>query len=406
MLKAWIAWRWMSSPRTLLSVTTLLSFLGLIIGVGSLVVGMAVVSGYESTLKRSVIDVYGHMMVVRRGGLEANQDMMTEVGPLVEGLVGSSAFVYVESILAHQGKISGVILEGLELESLDKVIGVRDKLIEGSFAFDEVEGVAGAIVGKGLAQKFELKVGDRFRLVTPVASERTRDQFRPRMSSFYVSGIVDLGRYDYDSRYVATDLKRAQDFAQVGERVTGFRLKFSSEDLARPNNVILTNQLGGSLWVRDWIEMNSNLFEAIRIERMVIFFILLVIVIAASFNIASTLYVSVVRRFHDISILKAMGASEDNIRRIFIFQGLLLGAIGSGLGLGLGLLACRAFLWIQDRWEILPKEVYKLDKISLELRWVDISAIFLVTLLICFLATRSPAKRAGRLSAVEGLRFE
>lgn len=407
MFRWWMVWRLMRSPKQWLSVTTILSLLGMTIGVGSLVVAMAVISGYETTLKKSVIDVFGELMLIRRAASEPNvPNNLSEVTPQLEGFVAQTPFVYVEAIIASKGKVAGVLLEGIDPEQAFKVINIKNKLMVGSFDFQAVDGVPGAVIGAGVAKKFSLQVGDSFRLVTPVMGDSSGQNFRPRMKVFRVVGVVNLGRHDYDLRYVLSDLKTAQDFAQIGENVSGFRLKFKNSELALSNNIKVTNQFGHQFWTRDWVEVNRNLFEAVRLEKRVIFFVLLIIVVAACFNISSNLFLSVMRRFHEISILKAVGADRKFLMGLFRGQALLIGAVGSLFGICLGLMACYGFLLAQDHLGLWPAEIYKLTRISVELRWLDLLSILGAALIICYLATRIPARRGADLSPVEGLRYE
>lgn len=405
MYQLWVVWRLMKSSRHFWSLTTILSLVGMMLGVASLVVAMSVVSGYETTLKHTVIDVVGHLLVMKRGE-EDQRAALQEIKPYVVGLKASTPFLYSEAVLAHEGQISGVIVEGVEEETVHEVLNLKGRLIAGEFDLSSKDGISGALIGKALMKKHDLKLGDVFRVVTPIAEEFDPSHFRPHMERLYVAGVLDLGRHDYDSRYVITDLAVAQAFAQVGDRVSGYRLRLENDKDTRQSSLQILNALGYSYWTRDWQEVNRNLFEAVRLEKVVIFFVLLIMVVAASFNISSTLFVSVVQKFHDISVLKTLGASPGLILRIFTLQGLLIGFIGSLLGLALGLLACYMFLFAQDKWGLISGEIYKLDKIYVELRWLDLAAIFFASLLICFVTTLAPALRGAKLPPVEGLRYE
>lgn len=405
--KAWMVLRLMRSPRHWLSVTTILGLVGIMIGVGSLVVAMAVVSGYETTLKNSVIDIFGDMMVVRRAATDPSvPNTIDPLLPELEGLKAWTPFVYVEAIIAHKGKVGGVVLEGIDAASVSQVLKIKEKVIAGEFAFTAREGMDGVLIGKGIAKKFGLKVGDQLKVVTPVAADSTGRGFKPRLAKFWVNGIIDLGRYDYDLRYILSDVKVAQNFAQIGDRFSGFRLKFKSPEMAQANNVKISNKFGNNYWSRDWFEVNRNLFEAIKLEKAVIFFVLLIIVIAAAFNIASNMFLNVMRRFHEISILKTMGADRKFLIRLFTGQALLISLVGATLGILLGLAACGGFLWAQTHLDIWPEEIYKLTRISVELRALDLLAIMVISIVICLIAVQIPVRRGADLHPVEGLRYE
>lgn len=380
----------------------------MVIGVASLVVAMAVVSGFETTLKNSVIDSVGHVLVMKRGGpLTDDETFLKEVRDQVPAIIAETPFVYLEAVVAHNKKLSGVVVQGVDPDTYERVLRLKQRLREGEFAFGPREdGIQAGLVGKGLAKKFGLKIGDVFKAVMPVAKEYDNASFRPRLKKFYVRGILDLGRHDWNQRFVLTHIRAAQDFAQIGDQVMGYRLRLDKDEKAKEAAFVLSQRLGHAFWTRDWEDVNRNLFEAVKLEKVVIFFVLLIMVIAACFNISSTLFVSVLRRFGDISILKTLGANRGFVVKLFTAQGLLIGFIGSLIGVVLGVALCYGFVYAEQKWGLLPGEVYKLERVDVEFRWTDISAIFAASLFICFLATLAPARRGAKLAPVEGLRYE
>jgi len=406
-MQLWLAWRYLKSGSKFLNLTSGLAILGMIIGVASLVVSMAVVSGYESTLKKAVIDVVGDLVVVKRGKtIAGNVEVEKEIKPLIEGYVAYTPFVVVEAVLAHHKKISGVIIEGADPQTLNKVLNLEPRLKEGSFELGYRDDVPEAMIGQGIAKKFALKVGDNFRVVMPQATGFDKERFRPRPQKFVISGILNLGRYDYDNRFILTNISAAQDFAEIGDRITGVRIR-----VAHPNQAIIAennikSDADSPYWARSWFSSSRNLFDAIKYEKLVIFLVIMLIIFAASFNISSTLFVSVMKRYGDISILKTLGANRKFFVQLFAAQGLFIGAIGSILGVALGLLACFAVVWIQEKYGILPASVYKIHQIDLEIRWQDLLTILLCSMFMCFLATIAPARRGARFNPVDGLRYE
>lgn len=377
----------------------------MIIGVGSLVVAMAVVSGYETTLKNSVIDVTGHLVISRSTGPELPQEFQNLLAK-VRDYRAYTPFVFLEAVLAHRGQLSGVGIEGVDESTVHQVLNLKSRLKEGVFQFERKEDVSAALIGKGLARKHALKLNDEFKIVLPVANQLDRAKVKPRVARFYVAGILDMGRHDFDERYIATDLKTAQNFAQIGDQVSGYRFRLENSQLALALGPSLDDEFRPRYRVRTWYDVNRNLFKSIEYEKPTLFFVLLVIVVAAAFNISSTLFVSVIRRFRDISILKSMGASRWTIVKVFSSQGLMIGMIGSFLGVLLGLFACLIFTWAQSRWQLLPAEVYKLDQVKVELRISDLLTILFSSWAISLLATIGPASRGARLAPVEGLRYE
>jgi lipoprotein-releasing system permease protein len=205
---------------------------------------------------------------------------------------------------------------------------------------------------------------------------------------------------------ILTGIGTTQTLSEVGDRFSGLLLKFENIEEARNIGGRISKELGPGFVVKDWREVNENLFEAVAIERVVVFFVILVIIIAAAFNVASTLYINVVTKFSEIALLKSLGLSKKAIVQIFSFQGFLIGCVGLVLGVVVGMLLCLVFAWAEAHFQILPGSIYKIDRIDLSLRFQDLISISLATLLICVLATLAPAFRGAKLSPVEGLKNE
>ncbi|HEY1080150.1 MAG TPA: ABC transporter permease [Bdellovibrio sp.] len=397
------------SRQTLFGGSAPLSILGLILGVAALVASMAVMSGFESTLKKAMSEVSGHAQVVKRSRFPDDWKELEDRIKLAEPtLVSSSRFVFIEAVLANKGKISGVLLQGVDTERVNQVLNLQTRLTSGS---EDLSGSATseaplALIGKGLATKMELQVGDRFRIVVPVADAVDPSKFQRRVGEFQVQGILDLGKYEWNERFIISDLKAAQSIAEIGDRYSGLLLRFEDVNHARTASFNLSQVLGSPYWVRDWRDSNENLFEAVEVERPGIFLVVLIITLVAAFNVSATLFVNVVRRYKDIAILKTIGLSQKDIVKIFAFQGLFLGGIGIFFGFLLGFVLCLLFAVAQSRLGLIAGEVYRLDSIELNIRFVDSLAICVATLLICFIATLAPARRGGKLNPVQGLRNE
>jgi lipoprotein-releasing system permease protein len=406
----WIATKMLFSSRKKISLTGWISLFGLVLGVASLVVSMAVVSGFESTLRQSVSDVVGHLQIYRLNSdsptsLPAD-GLLERIKTIEPSVQASSRFAIIEAVLAHKGKLTGVFLQGVDEAQVGKVLGLKERVKAGEFKLTPMDGVPTALIGKGIAKDFQLKPGDEFRLVVPINTDLDVSQFRRRVGTFKVAGILDLGKFEYDQRWIFTSLSSVQDLAEIGNRYSGLLLRLENPQQAREASIRLAHGLGSEYRVRDWRDVNENLFEAMRLEKVVIFFVIFVIVIAAAFNVASSLYINVVRSYPEIGILKALGVSQKKLARIFSVQGVLLGFVGCMVGVVVGILLCVGFTILENRFGILPGSVYKLDRIDVQLRFLDLLTILSATMLICFLATWAPARRAAKLTAVEGLRHE
>lgn len=404
----WLAIRLLVSKRTLLSSSALLSLFGLSIGVAALMASMAVMSGFEYTLKKAMTDITGHVQVIKGATSQDNWlELEKKIKSVEPTLISSTRFVYSEAVVAHQGKIYGVLIQGLDPERYDKVLNFNSRLVEGSFRLRK-ESEAGnplVMIGKGLAKKMGLKVGDSFSLVVPISNSGDGNQFKRKVGRVEVSGILDLGKYDWNERFVVTDLKSTQALAEIKERYTGLFLRFPDADQARKAGFNIAQQLGRPYWVKDWRDLNENLFDAVQFERVVIFFVVLIIVIVAAFNLSSTLFVNVLQRFPDIATMRAIGLKQGSVLKLFSAQGLIFGLMGLALGFCIGAGLCYGFMWLQNVVSLISGSVYRIDRIEVVVRWLDLFFISLATLFICFLATVAPALRGAKLSVVEGLRY-
>jgi lipoprotein-releasing system permease protein len=232
------------------------------------------------------------------------------------------------------------------------------------------------------------------------------------MKQFKVVGIFNVGMYEYDSSLAYISLKEAQRFFDMGETVTGIEIKV--DDLYKAKEVarVIQKNLGFPYWTKDWMEMNKNLFSALRLERVIMFIILFLIVFVAAFNIVGTLIMVVMEKNKDIAILKSMGATSRSIMKIFIIEGLIIGAVGTILGALSGLLAAinmETIAGYVERilgFEVFPRDVYYLDRFPSEVNPVDVVIIVIVALMLCFLATLYPSWKASKLDPAEALRYE
>ncbi len=383
----------------------MLSLVGLALGVSCLIVAMAVVSGYLTTLSRSIQDVVGHLLVVKRS---AGRDIswMSDLQKDFHQIKASTPFFYAEGVLVHSGRMHGVVVEGIEPETVHQVLNLEGRLTAGEFNVSIDVDAPQVIIGKGLAKKLNLGVGDTFRIIVPQVVEFRPEAFRSQKATFTIAGIVDLGRQDYDSRYILAHLSVTQELAAQPGRVTGFRLRIENPDEARRLSETIVRTKGLDYWAQDWSQVNRNLFEAAAIEKMIIFFVLLVIVLAAALNVAGCSFMSVVKRYRDLSLLKALGFSERGIFWLILWQGLRIGWVGSLLGVVLGYALCQGFMWAQVQFQLIPGEVYKLSFIEVDMRLEDIMMIVLTAIVFCLLASLGPARRAARQVPSAGLRYE
>lgn len=416
-----LALHFLLSQKNRLQAGVSLSLSGLILSTGILVVAMSAMSGFEKTLREVMIDVTGHVQVVKRGRADENwldfEARLKEVTPRIQS---SMRFLFTQAIAARQGQISGVMLQGMDFSQLQKTLDLSHRVREGSLAGcdeensetqDSLESAGKesdffplcGFVGRGLAQRFNLKEGDSFNLVVPVADAFDPQKFNRKKGRFKVAAILDFGKNDYNERLLITELESAQKILGVGGRYTGLVLKLDSE-VTRPLISELQTELGYGYIIRDWREANENLFEAAALEKRIIFFVITILVIVAAFNVASSLYVMTVQRVRDIALLRALGLSRKRILKLFQVLGLSVSLVGSVLGVLLGFVFGLGFEWLQNRFQLLSGEVYKIDHIYVDFKLADILMILFWANFICFIAVLFPARKGARSEIVEGLK--
>lgn len=404
MFQLWLTYRFLTRGR-MFNITSVLALLGLMIGVSTLVLTMSVISGVETLLKGSVIDVTGHVMLMKPGGIsDPINTVIPQLKKEVPSLRAATPFVHIEAVLARKGKINGVVIQGLDTSTVDDVLNLRSHVVQGQYNLNEINGVDAAIIGKEIAKKFELTVGDQFQVVMPRPSKTDSTSFAPIVAKFIVSGVMDLGKYEFNERFVVTSDLAAQNLAGVGNVYSGLRMRLSDADLSKEAGSQMLSTLGHPYWVRDWYDSNYNFFSAIEVEKYVIFWVLTFMVIVASFNISSTLFVMVLKKYSDVSVLKTLGATKAMMVRIFLLHGMALGILGSVLGVIMGVLLSQ-FVKYQN-FLYIPAEVYKFDRLPVEYRIEDILLVLLASFVICFASVLIPAFRGAKLNPVEGLRYE
>ncbi len=407
----WLSWKLLNFKNRLFLGTTLFSLLGVVLGVACLVVSMAVVSGFEQTLQNSIIDVTGHMQIVRRSGANENFEQAYEkISQVLPEPKMMSKFSFVTGIMARSGKLSGVVLQGVDPQTGRSVLNFDKRLKKGKALLETklVDGrkVYTAMIGKGLAEKMQLQIGDVTKVVLPVAQDLDPSQFQRRMADFEIVGILDLGKYDFDQRMLITSLTATQELANLGSGYHGVLVKLSSAQQALELSPKIEKELGQFYWIKNWREMSENLFSAIQTEKAVIFFVVLLIVLAASLNASSNLYIHVVQRFKEMALLKALGLSEKKVRQVFILQGMILSSMGLLGGILVGFLFCLIFEWAESYFQLIPGDVYKIDHIQLRWNPWDLVMIICMTLLMSFISTLAPSRKGSKMETVQGLKSE
>ncbi|MFW5936701.1 MAG: lipoprotein-releasing ABC transporter permease subunit [Desulfosalsimonas sp.] len=391
-----------------ISFITVLSIAGVAVGVMALIIVIAVMTGAESYFKNKILGVEPHIVVRNYDG--AISDYPDVLGKLKarEQVESAVPFVETQGMLRSGSGMSGAVLRGIapEYEGTD-VMGLSESELAEKLAPAEIPDkdlrMPSIIPGKNLAQNLGVKKGDTLYLISP-RGMMTPGGHMPGMKRFHVSGVFTSGFYEYDSSMAYIRMDSAQQLLKIGDAATGIGIRISDMYRADSLGKRISKDLGFPYWTMDWMEMNRNFFSALELEKTAMFVILTLIILVAAFNIASTLIMMVMSKTRDIAILKAMGATARSIRKIFVFEGLVIGGIGTAAGTGLGLAGC--FLLKHYQFVELPGDVYYFTTLPVEVNVVDIAVIAAAALVICFLATLYPARKASRLNPVEALRYE
>lgn len=392
--------------QAFISVISLISVLGVGLGVASLIVVVGVMHGFSTELRDKILGINAHMVAAVAGGAMHDYRELMGKAEAVPGVLGATPFVYTEVMLSSARGVKGVVLRGVDPASAGKVLALPKEMIVGSLDDLEIPGpFPGIVLGRELADRLGLIVGETVNLMSPAGKESAAG-FSPKVKTFVLRGLFKSGMYEYDSTLAYVTIPAAQELLGFKRDIaTGLELKVADVDAVDTLAPKVRAALGGPpLFVRTWIDMNGNLFKALHLEKTAMFVILVMIVVVGCFSIITTLIMLVMEKTRDIAILMSMGATPAAIRKIFMLQGVIIGVVGTALGYALGLgvaLALEKYQFIK-----IPGDVYPMDHLPVRLDWPDMVIIGVTALALCFLATMYPARQAARLSPVEALRHD
>ncbi len=386
---------------------TILSIAGVTVGVMALIVVIAVMSGFEADLKSRILGIESHVVLMNQAGPFENYPEVLNTVQTTQGVESATPFIYSQVMLRSSHGVSGAVLRGIDPDTAETVIkGISYKGLKNAAnnqASTPADPVGpGIILGRELARSLHVLKGDSVYIITPKGMISPIGHV-PAMRRFIVRGTFETGMYEYDGSMAYIGLKEAQKLLRMGATVNGIEARVTNIYEARQVSKQIVKKLGYPFWARDWMQMNHNLFSALKLEKTVMFIILALIVLVAAFNIASTLIMMVMEKTKDIAILKAMGATDRSIRKIFVLNGMIIGAIGTLLGTGIGFILCS--LLKKYKFIELPGDVYYLTTLPVQLETLDVVIIASSALIICFLATLYPANQASKLDPVEAIRY-
>ncbi len=393
--------------QAFISLITVLSIAGVTVGVMALIVVIAVMTGFEYDLKSRILGVESHIVIMRHNGPFSDYRNILEHVENTDGVEAATPFINSQVILRSSLSLSGAVLRGIDPDSADRVIKNLDKVsLKNLKETDQRKSTSismpSIILGKELAKNLGVMQGDPVHLISPRGMISPIGHI-PTMKRFKMAGLFESGMYEYDRSLAYMHIKDAQKILRMGDSVNGIEVRVN--DIYNARNIAgrIVKELGFQYWARDWMQMNQNLFSALKLEKTVMFIILALIVLVAAFNIASTLIMMVMEKTKDIAILKAMGATNKSIRKIFVFKGIVIGSIGTILGVCLGFILCTVLKYYQ--FIELPGDVYYITTLPVKLELLDVVIIASAAMAISFLATLYPARQASKLDPVEAIRY-
>jgi lipoprotein-releasing system permease protein len=408
-----IGLRYLKAKRkqTFVSLITFISIAGVMVGVTALIVVIAVMNGFKEDLRDKILGVTSHVVISRFDGNISKYDEVRAKVEEVSGVNAATPFIYTQVMISSRKAISGAVLRGIEPKTASKVINLPKNLRAGSLEELEAEkkpegmrSTPGIILGNELARNIGVSRGEPVTVISPLGRLTPLGRV-PRSQTFRVAGIFDSGMYEYDSTIAYVSLWAAQRFLGIGDRVTGIEVRvdeiYEADRVAKAIGKALD---GYPYWSRDWMRMNKNLFSALKLEKIVMFIILTLIILVAAFNIVGTLIMVVIEKTRDIAILKSMGATRSSIMKIFMIEGAVIGLVGTLLGLLGGYTLCK--LLATYKFIELPSDVYYISTLPVQMNPLDVALIALAAIVITLAASVYPAWQASRFDPAEAIRYE
>jgi len=393
-----------------ISFISLVSILGVALGVAALIVVLSVMNGFQKEIQARILGVTPHLQVYSENGQISNWKPVLDTVSGYPGVKAAAPFVNGQGMLALGDNVQGVMVRGIQPRAENRLIGLASKIKQGNLSSLQ-PGRFDIVLGVDLARALGVQLDDKILLITP-QGQITPAGMLPRLKQFNVSGIFEIGMAPYDSSLALINLSDAQKLYRMGDDVSGISARLPDPDRAPQIATELDRKLPPDLYATDWTRQNANYFRAVRMEKKMMFIILSLIVAVAAFNIVSTLVMVVTDKQADIAILRTLGAAPISIMKIFMVQGVVIGLVGTALGVITGVLIALNIGTIVPFIEhlfgvhFLSKDVYYISELPSDLHQSDVYTIAYFSFLLSLLATLYPSWRASRTQPAEALRYE
>ncbi len=406
-----IAFRYLRARRQqgFISVVAFISLIGILLGVATLIIVMAVMNGFRQELLGRILGVNGHVTVYPLETSLGDYDSLVERLRGLKGVTNVVPQIQAQVMVSQDSNAMGALVRGMKAEDLASRAAIFEDLSPS--ALERFAKGDGVLVGRRLAEQLRLGPGDQIVLVSPRGNQTVMGTL-PRVKAYPIAGLFEVGMYEYDNSFVFMPLADAQQFFHMPDRVNAVELFYNDPDQVTRDRLDLVEALGPGFRTVDWQRANSGFFSAIQVERNVMFLILSLIILVAAFNILSGQYMLVKGKGRDIAILRTMGATRGNILRIFFLSGASVGIAGTVAGVALGVAFADNIAVIQSWLESLidkrlfPPEVYFLSQVPADVDYLEVVQVVAMAVALSFLAPIFPAWRAARLDPVEALRYE
>ena len=387
-----------------ISLISVISVLGVAVGVMALIVVLSVYTGFTEGLRDQIIGINAHVLVQGfNGEIRSYQSLQKKVAS-VNGVVSATPFIYGQALISSGPSSTGIVLRGIDPATAGSVIRLESQLLKGSLSdLAETNSLPAIILGKDLATQLRVDQGSKIRLISPNGPLSPMGVL-PKVLTCRVTGIFETGMFEYDSTMGFINLDTARSLNGMGKGVNGLEVRVKDVDKADLVAAAIRQETGRAFAVRDWMQINQNLFAALKLEKIGIFIALDLIILVAALNIISALVMVVMEKTRDIAILKSMGATTGSIMRIFFYQGAVIGLAGTILGVGGGLGLCA----ILKKYKIieLPSNVYPMSTMPVKVVPMDVSVIAVSAILITLAATLYPSWKASKIRPAEALTYE